>query len=191
MDFLPVRAPVCNAETNQEICCRVFRILYQYVSVFVVGKDAGVEQLVFKRERVRLAPAVFLHEIRIRKCSMRVLVEGLHVAVGGYIIQIEVILLHIFPVISFAVSEPEKAFLENRVVAVPERQRKAKPGFLVADAKQTIFTPPLCTRTGVIMWKVIPGSAALTVILANRTPLPVTQVGSPQPPPGFSFANGI
>src|SRR6266446_10392461 len=191
MDFRPVRTPVSKAETDQDICWGVLSILYQYVSVFVVRKDPGIKQLVFKRVRVRFAPAVFLHQIRIRKRPMRILVEGLHVAVGRSIIQIEVILLHVFPVISFTVSEPEKAFLQNRVVAVPERQRKAKPGFLIGDASQTIFTPPISTRTGVIMGKVIPGGAALTVILANRTPLPIAQVGSPQPPRGFSIANSI
>src|SRR5271166_2349539 len=129
MDFLSVRAPVSNAETNQDICWGVLGILYQHVSVLVARKDPGIEQLVFKRERVCFAPTVFLHQIRIRKRPMRILVEGLHVAVGGSIIQIEVILLHVFPVISFAVSEPEKAFLQNRSLpfqSASAKQSKAK-----------------------------------------------------------------
>ena len=86
---------------------------------------------------------------------MRIFIEHFHVAVSRGIIQIEVILLYVFPVISFAVSESEEPLLENRVVAIPQRQRKAKPGFFVANAGQTVFAPSVGTRTCVIMWKVL------------------------------------
>jgi hypothetical protein len=72
---------------------------------------------------------------------MRILIKHLHVAVSRGIIQVEVILLHIFAVISFAVCESEETLLEDRIIAIPECQRKAKPTLFIANPSETIFTP--------------------------------------------------
>jgi hypothetical protein len=59
------------------------------------------------------------------------------------IIDVEIVLLHIFTVIALVVGEPEEALLENRVVPIPQRQREAKPSFLVANASEAVFAPPV------------------------------------------------
>ena len=50
---------------------------------------------------------------------MRVLVEVLHVGVGGSVIEVEVVLLDVFAVVSFSGGEAEGSFLQNGILAVP------------------------------------------------------------------------
>ena len=52
---------------------------------------------------------------------MRILVEVLHVRMGGRAVEVEVILLDVLAVIAFPVGETEQALLKNRIPPVPER----------------------------------------------------------------------
>jgi hypothetical protein len=90
---------------------------------------------------------------------------------GGGRVQIEVILFDVFAVISLGTGETEKAFLYDRVFAVPKSQSEAHVLFVIRDAGQAVFPPSVCPRAGVIMGKIVPGVSAVAVVFADRAPL--------------------
>jgi hypothetical protein len=94
----------------------------------------------------------------------------------------------IFAVIALAVRQPEQAFLENGIFAIPEREGKTEQLLLVADAGQPVLAPVIGSGTRLIVGEVVPGVSVLAVVLANRAPLALTQVGAPFPPRDSGFA---
>ena len=105
---------------------------------------------------------------------MRILIKHLHVTMRRGIIDVEIVLLHILPVIALVVGKPKEALFENRVIPVPQCQREAESSFLITDACEPVFPPPVRTGAGVIMRKIAPGLAPRAVILPNGAPLSVT-----------------
>jgi hypothetical protein len=77
---------------------------------------------------------------------------------GRRAVEVEVILLDILAMVAFAVDEPEQAFLEDRILAIPQGQRKAQGLVVIAEARQTIFAPAIGARTGLIVREVIQAS---------------------------------
>jgi hypothetical protein len=104
-------------------------------------------------------------------------------------VDVEVVLLDILAVIALAVGEPEQTFLQDRVPLVP--QGKAQPLLVVADSCQSIFTPVVSPRTGLIVGEIVPRVAVVAVILTNCAPLPFTEVRSPFFPRDASVARVV
>src|SRR5262249_29188479 len=94
-------------------------------------------------------------------------------------VEVEVVLLDILAMVGFAVGQPEQAFLEDRILAIPQSEREAQALAIVADASQTILTPAIGARTGLIMGEVIPGDTTVAVVLTHRPPRALAQVLSP------------
>jgi hypothetical protein len=61
-------------------------------------------------------------------------------------VEVKVVLLDILAVIPLAACQSEEAFLEDRVAAVPERQRETDPLVTIADARQTVFVTAVGAR---------------------------------------------
>jgi hypothetical protein len=80
------------------------------------------------------ALAVLAHEALVRELGVGVFVEGFQVGVRRRGVEVEVGLLHVFPVIAFGAGEAEQPLLENGIASVPKRQRETEPGLSVADA---------------------------------------------------------
>src|SRR5262249_16392596 len=97
-------------------------------------------------------------------------------------VEVVVQLLDILAVVGLAVGQAEEAFLEDRVTAVPERQRQTQPLFLVADAGDTVLAPAVSPAARLVVGKAIPGVAARTVIVAHRSPLTFAEVRPPAAP---------
>ena len=95
-------------------------------------------------------------------------------------VEIVVVLLHVFAVIAFAVSESEEALFQDGILAVPKREGKAKPLLLVANACQAVFTPAIGAAAGMVMGKVVPRVSVGGVVFPHRTPLPLAEVGTPK-----------
>jgi hypothetical protein len=53
---------------------------------------------------------------------------------------------------------------------------------IITEACDAIFTPTMGAAARLVMTEVIPGSPIRTIILADRSPLTLAQVGSPEPP---------
>ena len=78
---------------------------------------------------------------------------------GGSRIKVVVELLAVFTVVSFVSGDAEEALLEDRVDAIPKPQTKTETLVVIAKTGEAIFTPSVCTRTGVCMRKMRPSVA--------------------------------
>jgi hypothetical protein len=58
-------------------------------------------------------------------------------------VEVEVVLLDVLAVIAFAVGQAEQALLQDRVFAVPQREREAQPLFVVGNAAEAVFSPAI------------------------------------------------
>src|ERR1035441_2892941 len=100
-------------------------------------------------------------------------------------VEIEILLLHIFAVVSLFPGETKETLFEDRVLAVPEGQRETKAAFPVGDAKQPVFAPTIGPAPGVIVREMSPAVTPFGVIFADSGPLPFTQIRTPPlPVPG-------
>ena len=100
----------------------------------------------------------------------------------GVAVEIEVVLLDVLAVIALAVGQAEQPLLEDRVAAVPQREREAQPLLVVADAGEAVLAPAVGARARLVVGEVVPGVAVVAVVLADGAPLPLAQVRSPLPP---------
>src|SRR6516162_6795005 len=126
--------------------------------------------------------SVGIYQIYIGIRTLRILVEVLHVRVSGCAVQVEIIFLDVLPVIGLAVGQPERPFLDYRVLAVPQGQRKTQPLVIVAETGETILTPVIGARAGLIMAEIVPRVPVAAIVLADGAPLAFAEVGPPLPP---------
>ncbi len=94
-------------------------------------------------------------------------------------VKVEVILLDVFAMIALAVGQPVQALLDDRVSAVPQRERKAQDAMIIGNAGQTVLAPAIGARARLVVGEIIPGVAILAVVLTYRSPLALAQVGAP------------
>ena len=97
-------------------------------------------------------------------------------------IDIEIVLFDILAVIAFAIGQAEQPLLQDRVGAIPERQCKAKTLLVIADAGQPVLAPAIGAGACLIVAEIVPCRAGGAIILTNRPPLPLAEIGSPAPP---------
>src|SRR2546425_9526596 len=106
---------------------------------------------------------------------------------GG--VEVVIQLLCIFAVISFAVRESENALLENRVFAVPQRERETEALLVVANPGDAVLAPAIRAAAGVVVREIFPGVTVRRVILAHRAPLAFGKVWA-ETTPRFSVGIG-
>src|SRR5262249_32635798 len=106
----------------------------------------------------------------------------LHIRVGRGAVEVIVIFLDVLAVIGLAVGQAEYPFLEDRVLAVPQGQRKAQSLLVVADPGEAVLAPVIGARASLIVAEIVPRIPALAVILADRPPLAFAEAGPPLPP---------
>ena len=179
-------APVVHGHTDEDLLRLVLRVLDEHVEVPVVVEDPGVDELVL--ELLPRAPAVRVQQVTVRVLALRVLVEVLHVRVGRRRVEVEVVLLDVLAVVPLAVGEAERALLEDGVPLVPEGEREAQALLVVGDPGQSVFAPAVGPGAGLVVREVVPGVAVRAVVLADRAPLPLAEVGAPLLPgrPGLT-----
>ena len=122
------------------------------------------------------------YEPLVRERRLRVLVGPLHVRVRGRGVQVEPVLLRILAVVALAVGEPEDALLEDRIRAVPQRERKAQTLLVVRHAREPVLAPPVGLRARFVVGERVPRVTAGRVVLAHRAPLSLGQVRAPRLP---------
>src|SRR4051812_39511481 len=71
---------------------------------------------------------------------------------------------------------------EDRVASVPQRDPQAQPLLAVAETRQTVLAPSVRPRPGLVVRQVRPGGAVRAVVLADRPPLALAEVRTPQVP---------
>jgi hypothetical protein len=175
-----VGPPVVHRDLEQDVLGRRLRVLHLDVEVPAGVEDPGIEKLVFG---VRLASCpVDRNQVGVREFGLRVLVEHPQVRRGGRGVEVEIVLLDVFTMITLGVREAEQPLLEDRVAAVPQAQRQAQQLPVVADAGQPVLSPPVSTGTGLIVREGRPGVMPAAVVLTYGPPLPLTDVRPPAPP---------
>ena len=171
------RPAVVDGDADEHVFRTLLGVLHEHVEVPVLIENAGVEEFVL--EVFPRSSAVGLDQVPVGKLALRVLVQILHVRVRRRAVDVEVVLLHVLAVVALAVGESEEALLQDRVALVPQRQRKAQPLLVVADSAETVLAPLVGAGARLVVREVIPRVAVFAVILADRAPLPLAQVGSP------------
>ena len=173
-----LRSAVVHRDEHQDVVRRTLRVLDEDVEVAVLVEDARVQQF----ELGLPAPAAVMDQRVVRIRPLRVLVEALHVGVRGRGVQVEPVLLGVLAVVALAVGQPEEALLEDRVLAVPERQREAQPLAVVGHARDPVLAPAVRARAGLIVREGVPRVAVCRVVLAHRAPLALGQIRPPRLP---------
>ena len=84
----------------------------------------------------RPRPRLVVDQVVIGIGRLRVLVQILHVRVRRRAVEVEVVLLDVLAVVALAVGQPEQPLLEDRVAAVPQRQREAELLLVVARCRR-------------------------------------------------------
>src|SRR5690606_17306409 len=97
-------------------------------------------------------------------------------------VEVPPVLLGVLAVVALGTGEPEDALLEDGVAPVPEREGEAERLPVVADAAQPVLVPPVDPGAGVIVGEEVPRGAVVAVVLPDRAPGPLGQVGAPRPP---------
>src|SRR6202046_4150026 len=164
-----VGAAISHANLDQNIGWRFLGVFHKNIEVAILVENAGIKQLVLRFGAT--APPVSLDQIAIRKFILRIFVEHLHVRVGRRTVDVEVVLLHIFTVVSLAVGQAEHALLKYGILAVPEGERKAQTLLVVAEAGDAVLAPVIGARARLIVGKVAPSVAILAVVLPYGSPL--------------------
>src|SRR5271165_5559985 len=101
---------------------------------------------------------------------------------GWRAVEIEIILFDVLAVIGLAVGQAVYPLLEDRVLAVPQGKGEAQSLLVVAETGEAILAPVIGARSGLIVGEVVPRVPVLTVVLAHRAPLALTEVRPPLPP---------
>ena len=177
-----LRAPVLDGNLDEDVLRGRLGVFHEHVEVAVLIEHARIQQLVLG---FVAAPApVGVDQVAVRVRRLGVLVEVLHVRVGRRRVEVEVVLLHVLAVVSLAVGQAEQPFLEDGVLAVPQRQREAEQLAVIGDPSEPVLAPAIGPRAGLVVAEVVPRVARVAIVLPHRPPLPLREIRSPFPPRG-------
>ena len=175
-----LRAAIPYRDSHQHVIDVGLCILHKHIEVAVGGENAGVHQLIFPV--IQAATVILIEQLLIGKRGVRILVQHAGIGAAGRSVEIVIELFDILAVIPLAIGEPKKPLFKNRVFAVPHGYAKTERFFLIAKTGNTILTPSVGSTTSMIMREIFPCGAVGTVVLANRSPLPLAEIGTPAAP---------
>src|SRR6202050_5779820 len=135
------RAPIESLDAYADVLWIRLGILNEDIEIPVVIENARIEQ--FELRTLSGAAAVFFHQMGIRELSLRVFVKHPHVAVRGSVVEVKIIFFYVFAVIALGRTQPEHSLFQDRVAAVPKRERENKKLVTIADACNPIFAPAI------------------------------------------------
>src|SRR6476660_7605674 len=100
----------------------------------------------------------------------------------GSVVEVEVILLEIFAVVPLTRCQAEGPLFQDGILTVPQSQAEYQKLIPVADGSQTILSPAIGLASSHVMRQEIPGRSVWAVVLPNRSPRTLADVGTPTPP---------
>src|SRR5262245_39229817 len=106
-----LRPPVVDSDLDQDVLGSRLGILNKDVEVAILSEDTRVEQLVL--EFVTRTFPVRLDQIPVGKRSLWIFVKILQIGMRRSGVQVEVILLDVFAVITLAVRQSEQPLFED------------------------------------------------------------------------------
>src|SRR5690348_13753676 len=178
-----LRAAIPSRKPNQDFFARCLRIFDENIKIAAIVKDAGIGQFKFGIET--RAPATLIGKTLVGKLLLRILVQRLHVGVARRVVEIEVTLFYIFPVIPLGATQPEQPFFDDRIAAIPHRDGEADELMTIAESEEAIFVPAISARARLIVREIVPRIAVCAVVFAHGSPCAFAQVRSPSLPIDF------
>src|SRR5438874_3794395 len=121
---------IYNRDPYQNVVHILLCVLGKDVEVSSFVENSGIDQLELRIETS--APAILLPELLVREASLRVLVQALEIRMRGSSVQVKKQLLHVLPVVALIARQSEKAFFEDRILAIPKRQCETKVLMVIA-----------------------------------------------------------
>src|SRR4029079_15867371 len=100
--------------------------------------------------------AIHLYQGFVGKSRLRILVQHFRVRSRRRGVEVEIIFLHVLPVISLRGRNAEETFLEEGIFYVPHRYGGTEATSLVAKSRDAILAPAVRARAGVIVTEIIP-----------------------------------
>ena len=173
-------AAIGRADPHVDVVDILLRVLDRDVEIAVRVERPGIRELVFRL--VAAAAAPLLDEVGIRVGGLGIAVEQFQVGVARHGIGVEVDLLDVLSVVALLVGQAEQTLLEDAVASVPECQRQAHQSAVVADPRDAVLAPPVGAGSSVLVRQEAPGIAVAAVILADRAPLALAEIRTPERP---------
>src|SRR5678816_2631356 len=140
-------------------------------------KNTGVHQLELRF--VPGTPAVLIDQPLIRKRLLRIVIPPPQPRMARQPIQIPPILLHILAMISLRTGKAEHALLQDRINAIPQRQRQTQIMMNIRQPRHTVFIPAVRPRPCMIMRKEAPGITVVAIVLAYGAPGTLREIWAP------------
>src|SRR5271156_572449 len=109
---------------NENVVRIGFGIFHKNVEIVVSVKDCSIKQLIL--EVVARTLTIDLYEISIRIGRLGILVEIFHVGVSRRAVEVEVVLLNVFSMVSLAIGQAKQTLLEDRILTVPQSEGEAQ-----------------------------------------------------------------
>ena len=175
-----VRAGVLHRHVHQHVAGAVLGVADLDDPVPVTVERAGVEQLVLGLEPV--AGGVRGDQVVIGEGPLGVVIAPPVPGVAGHRVEVPPVFLDVLAVVALRPGQPEEPLLEDGVAPIPQSEPQAQPLLDVAEAGQAVLTPPVRPGPGVVVREVVPRRAVLAVVLADRSPLALSDVRAPQVP---------
>src|SRR5262249_21651391 len=97
-------------------------------------------------------------------------------------VDVVIELLDVLAVVALAAGQSEEPLLEDRVGAVPHRDREAQALVAIADPGDAVLVPAVGARSGVVVREVVPGRAPRAVVLAHAAPGALGELRAPALP---------
>ena len=142
-----VRAVVREHDALEDLRGRRLRVRHVDRPVAVVVEDARVEQL----ELRVLQAATVVDELLVRERGLRIVVPPAEQRVARQPLEVPPVLLDVLAVVALRPGQAEHALLEDRIAAVPEREREAELVADVRDAGHPVLVPAVGARPRVVV----------------------------------------
>src|SRR5215217_8243448 len=168
---------VLDRDLGKDLGSRGFRVRDLDCPIPSMIKNAGVDQL-----KLRFIPgtsAVLIDQPLIRKRLLRIVISPAQPSMARQPIEIPPILLHILAMISLRTGKAEHALLQDRINAIPQRQRETQIMMNIGQTGHTVFIPAVGPGARMIMRKEAPGITVVAVVLAYGAPSPLGEIGPP------------
>ena len=117
-----LRTTVADSDANQHVHWTCLGVLCEHIPIFPLFKHTGIFEL--KLRIMHTAPSILLHQPCIGVLCLWILVQRLHVGMGGGRVQIVVTLLGIFAVVPLTPRQPKDSLFKDGVPLVPECKGK-------------------------------------------------------------------
>jgi hypothetical protein len=73
--------------------------------------------------------------------------------------------------ITLIASKTKEPFFQDRITTIPQRQGETEALVIIGDAGETVLTPPIGSRTSMIVREKIPGIARGAIVFPHGSPL--------------------